>query len=49
MTVRAKTGTAAVVHQPGKPKRTRQGRSLHTKLAATIRNGRRKRYLWQGS
>jgi len=49
MAVRSKTGTAAVVHQPGKPKRTSQGKSLHTKLAATSRNGRKRRYRGQGS
>jgi hypothetical protein len=48
MTVRAKTGTASVQHQTGKPKRTRQGKSLHTSLAATSRNGRKKRYQGQG-
>jgi len=48
MAVRSKVGTAAIVHQPGKPKRTRQGKSLHTKLAATSRNGRKRRYRGQG-
>jgi hypothetical protein len=48
MAVRAKTGAARIEHQPGKPKKTRQGRSLHTNLAATSRNGRRKRYRGQG-
>ena len=48
MAVKAKTGAARVEHQPGKPKTTRQGRSLHTNLAATSRNGRRKRYRGQG-
>jgi hypothetical protein len=48
MVVRAKTGTASIEHQPGKPKRTRQGKSLHTSLAATSRNGRKKRYQGQG-
>jgi len=49
MAVRSKVGTAAIVHQPGKPKRTRQGKSLHTKRAATSRNGRKRRYRGQGS
>jgi hypothetical protein len=49
MAVRSKTGAAAVVHHPGKPKRTSQGKSLHTSLSATSRNGRRKRYRGQGS
>lgn len=48
MAVRSKTGTAAIEHQPGKPKKTRQGASLRTNLAATSRNGRKKRYKGQG-
>lgn len=48
MAVRAKTGAARVEHQPGKPKRSRQGRSLHTKLSATSRNRAKKRYKGQG-
>jgi hypothetical protein len=48
MAVKSKTGTARIEHQPGPPKRTRQGRSLHTHLGATSRNGRRKRYKGQG-
>ena len=31
MAVRSKTGTAAVQHQPGKPKLTRQGQGRHSK------------------
>jgi hypothetical protein len=31
-----------------KPKKTRQGRSQHTKLSASSRNGARKRYRGQG-
>ena len=31
-----------------KPKKTRQGRSQHTKLAATSRNSAKKRYRGQG-
>ncbi len=30
------------------PKKTRQGNSVHTKLSATSRNGRKKRYRGQG-
>jgi len=48
MAVRSKTGVARVEHIPGKPKRSRQGRSLHTKLSATSRNGKQKRYRGQG-
>lgn len=48
MAVRSKQGTSAIQHQPGPPKRTRQGRSLRTKLAASSRNGPRKRYRGQG-
>jgi hypothetical protein len=48
MAVKSKTGTARIDHQPGPPKRTRQGRSLHTHLGATSRNGKRKRYRGQG-
>jgi hypothetical protein len=32
----------------GRPKKTRLGRSHHTKLSATSRNGRKKRYRGQG-
>lgn len=31
-----------------KPKKSRQGRGPHTKLSATSRNGRNKRYRGQG-
>jgi len=31
MTVRAKTGTASLQHQPGKPKLTRQGNGARSK------------------
>lgn len=48
MAVKSKAGTAAVQHQPAKPKKTRQGCSLHTHLGASSRNGRRKRYRGQG-
>lgn len=42
------TAVSALVFA-GKPKVTRQGRSKNTKLSATSRNGRRKRYRGQGS
>ena len=32
-----------------KPKKTRQGRSQHTKLSSTSRNGAKKRYRGQGN
>ena len=35
-------------YQPGKPKKTRQGRSARTLLSATSRNGAKKRYRGQG-
>lgn len=35
-------------YTPGKPKMTSQGRSKNTSLAATSRNGRKKRYRGQG-
>lgn len=49
MAVKSKVGTARVEHAPGKPKKTKQGRSLHTKLSGTSRNPQRKRrYRGQG-
>ena len=33
---------------PSTPKKTRQGRSPHTLLSATSRNGRKKKYRGQG-
>ena len=47
MAAKAK-GTAHTDHQPGPPKRTRQGKSLRTHLGASSRNGRGKRYRGQG-
>jgi hypothetical protein len=41
-------GAAATEHQPGAPKKTRQGMSLRTHLGASSRNGRGKRYKGQG-
>jgi len=48
LAVRAKVGLSGVQFQPGKPKNTRQGASGNTKLSATSRNGRKKRYRGQG-
>lgn len=48
MAVKSKTGAKTIEHQPGPPKKTRQGRSLHTHLGASSRNGKRKRYRGQG-
>jgi hypothetical protein len=48
MAVRAKAGASKVEHQAGSPKKTRQGASLHTKLSASSRNGRKRRYRGQG-
>ena len=48
MAVRAKAGAARIDHQPGPPKKTRQGSGLRTHLGSTSRNGRRKRYRGQG-
>ena len=36
-------------YNPGKPKTTAQGCSKNTNLAATSRNGRKKRYRGQGN
>ena len=35
MTVRAKTGTGRIEHQPGKPKLTRQGNGKRSKQRGT--------------
>lgn len=40
-----KTG---ITFQPAAPKKTRQGCSVNTKLAASSRNGKKKRYRGQG-
>jgi len=48
MPAKAKVGSSRVIFQSGPPKRTRQGRSANTKLSATSRNGRKKRYRGQG-
>ena len=47
MAARSKIGLSGIQFEPGKPKLTRQGRSK-TKLSATARNGRKKRYRGQG-
>jgi hypothetical protein len=31
MAVRSKTGTGAILHEPGKPKLTKQGQGRHSK------------------
>jgi len=36
------------VFHVGKPKKTRQGSSQHTKLSASSRNAKKKRYRGQG-
>ncbi len=46
---KAKGGLMKTSYVPGKPKMTSQGRSKNTNLAATSRNGRKKRYRGQGS
>lgn len=48
MAVRSKVGLVKDGFMPGRPKKTRQGASQHTKLSATSRNGRRKAYRGQG-
>lgn len=35
MAVRSKTGTGVLQHQPGKPKRTKQGNGQHSKPRGT--------------
>lgn len=46
---KAKVGINKSSYIPGKPKITAQGRSKNTNLAATSRNGRKKRYRGQGT
>tara|TARA_Y100000004_G_C8845968_1_gene382562 strand:+ start:43 stop:192 length:150 start_codon:yes stop_codon:yes gene_type:complete len=48
MAVRSKIGVSGASFMPGKPKKTRQGNSSNTKLAASSRNGRKKAYRGQG-
>ena len=45
---KAKVGLVKTGYAPGKPKKTRQGRSKNTHLGASARNGRKKRYRGQG-
>lgn len=48
MATKAKTGLNKLHFTPGKPKKTRQGRSANTRLSATSRNGAKKAYRGQG-
>jgi hypothetical protein len=48
MAKRATTGLVKLDWVPGNPKVTRQGSSQNTKLSATSRNGKKKRYRGQG-
>lgn len=48
MAVRAKVGLNKTNWMPGKPKKTRQGCSSNTKLAASSRNAKKKAYRGQG-
>lgn len=48
MAMRSKIGLSRVQFVSGKPKNTRQGSSQNTKLSATSRNGKKKRYRGQG-
>jgi len=45
---KAKIGLVKTNYVPGKPKKTRQGRSQNTHLGASSRNPGRKRYRGQG-
>jgi hypothetical protein len=46
---KSKIGYDKSGYVPGKPKKSRQGRSINTSLSATSRNGRKKRYRGQGN
>jgi len=48
MASRSKVGISGAALIESKPKKSRQGKGTHTKLAATSRNGRKKRYRGQG-
>lgn len=48
MAVRSKGGISGKIKIESKPKKTRQGRSNHTKLSASSGNGKQKRYRGQG-
>lgn len=43
-----KTSTTGRVKQEGKPKKTRQGKSINTKLSRTPSNSAKKAYRGQG-
>jgi hypothetical protein len=45
---KAKVGLVKTNYVPGKPKKTRQGRSQNTHLGASSRNSGKKRYRGQG-
>lgn len=45
---KSKVGLSGANFIPGKPKMTRQGRSVNTKYAATSRNKAKKAYRGQG-
>ena len=45
---KAKAGISGGTFVEAKPKKTRQGSSMHTKYSATSRNGKQKRYRGQG-
>lgn len=49
MAVKSKVGLIKSGYAPGNPKITSQGRGKNTNLAATSRNGRKKRYRGQGN
>lgn len=44
----SKGGNGKVNFESGAPKKTRQGKSSHTLLSASSRNGRKKKYRGQG-
>lgn len=48
MAARAKSGISGKIKIVSKPKKTRQGKSNHTKLSASAGNGKQKRYRGQG-
>lgn len=48
MAAKSKVGLSKSGYVPGKPKKTRQGRSINTHLGSSSRNGRKKRYRGQG-
>jgi len=48
MATRAKVGLSGGPTIESRPKKTRQGSGQHTKLSATSRNAKKKRYRGQG-